>query len=79
MQCFGDDYEGHFNEDEWEPDQDVQGMRELAEAEAASLGLLEDGHSEVSLPLAASSSSSAASDALVTPPGDTVRWAWSIR
>ena len=43
-------------------------MRDLAEAEAAALGLLEDGPNEVSLPLITSSSSPSGSDLLVTPP-----------
>ena len=69
MQCFGDDDEGSFfNEDEWEADVDANGMRDLAEAEAAALGLLEDGLNEVSLPLITSSSSLSGSDVLVTPP-----------
>ena len=57
-----------FNEDEWEADVDANGMRDLAEAEAAALGLLEDGPNEVSLPLITSSSSPSGSDVLVTPP-----------
>ena len=43
-------------------------MRDLAEAEAAALGLLEDGPNEVSLLLITSSSSFSGSDVLGTPP-----------
>ena len=69
MQCFDDDDQEPFcHEDEWEADEDVDQMRELAEAEAAALGLTEDGLNEVSLPLITSSSSPSGSDLLVTPP-----------
>ena len=68
MQCFDDDDQEPFcHEDEWEADGDVDQMRELAEAEAAALGLLEDGPNEVSLPLITSSSNPSGSDVLVTP------------
>ena len=65
---FGDDEDGLFSEDEFDAEEESARLCEEAEAEAAALGLLGDMHSEIPLPVAASSASSALTDGPVTPP-----------
>ena len=64
---FGFDDDRPPDDNEWEHILDADRLANEAEAEAAGLGLLDDEQPQISLPLAASSSSAGADDAPVTP------------